>query len=238
MAKFEKLELEVVEFTEDDIKLKLDLAPADYSEIYEMSLFKKQYNKETEEWEESDEVTERFNEQLEAISGYEEDGATFELFVNEQGRAFITEPKGFVKPNKPAAKLDGKMWLNTTITEVRDSPKAREVIVMYKDELYSFSFNTGMWIEKKKQYILNKAKHAKAVERFNKIFEDVVSDAWNNVDALKGCYISVKINKNALDPKSEYGWLEPIAPDEASYNREYLDSLEAEKEETEDDLPF
>ena len=234
----EKELLEVVEIKEDDISLKLSLATEDYSAIYELALFKKDYDKDSNEWHETEEVTERFNEQLSAIEGYEQDDAKLELFVNpEKGLAYITEPKAFERPEKPLAKYDGKLWMNCTITGVHDSPKGREVLVMYKDVLYSFSFNTGMWVAKKNMFIPNQARKSKSIERFNKIFEDVVADAWNNTDALIGCYINVKVNKNALDTKSEFGWLEPMAPDEANYNRAYLDSLPKEDEESED-LPF
>lgn len=243
MAKFEQVELEVVEVTEDEKALKVELAPDDYSELFTLTLYKQKYDKDSEKWSSDDETTERFNKQLAEIDGYTDEDAKLTVFIdteetkNYTGKAFLSEPKQFTRPEKPSSKQAGKLWMNTTITEVRDSPKSREVIVMYNNVLYSFGFNTGMWIEKKKQYILNKAKLEKAIERFNEVFADVVEDAWNNLDKLNGLYITVKVNKNALDPSSEFGWLEPISPDGAAYNDEYLATLKDEPA-SDDDLPF
>lgn len=239
MAELETVTLEVIEIKEDDISIKIDLATPDYSESYEMALFKKNYDKDAEAWVTTDETTERFNKQLAEIEGYDEEDATLELYVNEEtGKAYIEPPKTFERAEKPLAKFDGKLWMNLTIKEVRDTPRAREVLVLYKDTTYSFNFNFAKWVENKKfkGYVKNKAMEAKAIARFNKLFEDAVKDAWHNLEPLTGLYINCKVNKNALDPKSEYGWLEPIAPDEASYNREFLDSLPQDEEPT--DLPF
>lgn len=223
-----KTNLVVVSVDVEDISVKIQAATEDYSAIYDLQLFKQEYDKDSKTWVDNEETTKRYNEYVELLGGIPKEDDTISVFVNEEtGKAYVTEPKPFTKVEKPSAKDAGKLYMNMTITEVKDSPKGREVIVDYKGTNYSFSFNTGVWLEKRKQFILNKAKLAKAVVRFNELFEDV-NVKWDNPELAIGLKVNATVNKNALDPKSEFGWLSPLK----------LEEQELPTNEDAEDLPF
>lgn len=209
-----KTNLVVVSVDVEDISVKIQAATEDYSAIYDLQLFKQEYDKDSKTWVENDETTKRYNEYVELLGGIPKEDDVIQVFVNEEtGKAYVTEPKAFTKVEKPSAKDAGKLYMNMTITEIKDSPKGREVIVDYKGTNYSFAFNTGVWLEKRKQFILNKAKLAKAEARFNELFEDV-NVKWDAPELAIGLKVNATVNKNALDPKSEFGWLSPLKLEE------------------------
>lgn len=223
-----KTNLVVVSVDVEDISVKIQAATEDYSAIYDLQLFKQEYDKDSKTWVDNEETTKRYNEYVELLGGIPKEDDTISVFVNEEtGKAYVTEPKAFTKVEKPSAKDAGKLYMNMTITEIKDSPKGREVIVDYKGTNYSFSFNTGVWLEKRKQFILNKAKLAKAQVRFNELFEDV-NVKWDAPELAIGLKVNATVNKNALDPKSEFGWLSPLK----------LEEQELPTTEESEDLPF
>lgn len=226
-----KTNLVVVSVDVEDISVKIQAATEDYSAIYDLQLFKQEYDKDSKTWVDNEETTKRYNEYVELLGGIPKEDDTISVFVNEEtGKAYVTEPKAFTKVEKPSAKDAGKLYMNMTITEIKDSPKGREVIVDYKGVNYSFAFNTGVWLEKRKQFILNKAKLTKAVVRFNELFEDV-NVKWDNPELAIGLKVNATVNKNALDPKSEFGWLSPLKLEEQEL---VVTDIHAE----DDDLPF
>ena len=89
------------------------------------------------------------------------------------------------------------------------------MIVEREGKYYSFNFNTGVYIEKLNKFIPNQAKLAKAKARFNELFEDV-NITWDTADMAIGMVVDCAVNKNMLDQKSQYGWLEaqPLDPDD------------------------
>lgn len=234
----EKTKLVIVSVVDSEISTKLQVAKLDYSEMYDAVAYKQQYNKDTEKWEGSEEATKKYKEALEVAGGSFEEDNEIELFVDEQsGKAYFTEGSGFIKIEKPLLSL--KRIKKAPIVAIQDSPKGRSVVIEHKGKYYAFNFNTGVWLDKKKQFIPNKAKITKAKVRFNEIFEDVGVDWDNAKDKAIGLVVDVTVNKNQLDPTSNVGWLEalPLDPDdqpEKPVGDEVYHSIDI----TRDDLPF
>lgn len=234
----EKTKLVIVSVEDSEISTKLQVAKLDYSEMYDAVAYKQQYNKDTEEWEDSKEATKKYKEALEVAGGSFEEDNEIELFVDEQsGKAYFTEGSGFIKIEKPLVSL--KRIKKAPIVAIQDSPKCRSVVIEHKGKHYAFNFNTGVWLEKKKQFIPNKAKIAKAKVRFNEVFEDVFV-TWDTADKAIGLVVDVTVNKNQLDTTSNVGWLEalPLDPDDQP-EKPVEDEVEGYSIDiTADDLPF
>lgn len=234
----EKTKLVIVSVEDSEISTKLQVAKLDYSEMYDAVAYKQQYNKDTEEWEDSKEATKKYKEALEVAGGSFEEDNEIELFVDEQsGKAYFTEGSGFIKIEKPLVSL--KRIKKAPIVAIQDSPKCRSVVIEHKGKHYAFNFNTGVWLEKKKQFIPNKAKIAKAKVRFNEVFEDVGVDWDNAKEKAIGMVVDVTVNKNQLGPTSNVGWLEalPLDPEDQPEQKpveEVYHSIDI----TADDLPF
>lgn len=235
MSELQKLVIVSVE--DSEISTKLQVAKLDYSEMYDAVAYKQQYNKETEEWEDSKEATKKYKEALEVAGGSFEEDNEIELFVDEQsGKAYFTEGSGFIKIEKPLVSL--KRIKKAPIVAIQDSPKCRSVVIEHKGKHYAFNFNTGVWLEKKKQFIPNKAKIAKAKVRFNEIFEDVGVDWDNAKDKAIGLVVDVTVNKNQLDTTSNVGWLEalPLDPEDQPEQKQVVEGNSIDI--SDDDLPF
>ena len=235
MSELQKLVIVSVE--DSEISTKLQVAKLDYSEMYDAVAYKQQYNKDTEEWEDSKEATKKYKEALEVAGGSFEEDNEIELFVDEQsGKAYFTEGSGFIKIEKPLVSL--KRIKKAPIVAIQDSPKCRSVVIEHKGKHYAFNFNTGVWLEKKKQLIPNKAKIAKAKVRFNEIFEDVGVDWDNAKDKAIGLVVDVTVNKNQLDTTSNVGWLEalPLDPEDQPEQKQVVEGNSIDI--SDDDLPF
>lgn len=235
MSELQKLVIVSVE--DSEISTKLQVAKLDYSEMYDAVAYKQQYNKDTEEWEDSKEATKKYKEALEVAGGSFEEDNEIELFVDEQsGKAYFTEGSGFIKIEKPLVSL--KRIKKAPIVAIQDSPKCRSVVIEHKGKHYAFNFNTGVWLEKKKQFIPNKAKIAKAKVRFNEIFEDVGVDWDNAKDKAIGLVVDVTVNKNQLDTTSNVGWLEalPLDPEDQPEQKQVVEGNSIDI--SDDDLPF
>ena len=222
----------IVSVEEDDISVKLQVASEDYSAIYEASVFKKTYDKDSKTWNDfTDEDTkgkERLAKALKIFGGSFEniEDKVLGMYVDEEtGKAYFEEGTAFKKIDKPLVSL--KRLKQVPIVEIKDSAKGRAVIVEHEGKYYSFNFNSGVYIEKLNKFIPNQAKLAKAKARFNELFEDV-NVTWDTADMAIGMVVDCVVNKNMLDQKSQYGWLEaqPLDPD---------DQKEAVSEE---ELPF
>lgn len=234
----EKTKLVIVSVEDSEISTKLQVAKLDYSEMYDAVAYKQQYNKDTEEWEDSKEATKKYKEALEVAGGSFEEDNEIELFVDEQsGKAYFTEGSGFIKIEKPLVSL--KRIKKAPIVAIQDSPKCRSVVIEHKGKHYAFNFNTGVWLEKKKQFIPNKAKIAKAKVRFNEVFEDVGVDWDNAKEKAIGMVVDVTVNKNQLDPTSNVGWLEalPLDPEDQPEQKP-VEEIDNSIDITADDLPF
>ena len=210
----------IVSAEEDDISVKLQVASEDYSAIYEAAVFKQTYNKESKTWNDfTDEDTkgkERLAKALEMLGGSFDnlEDKELEMYVDEEtGKAYFEEGTSFKKIEKPLVSL--KRLKQVPIVEIKDSAKGRAVIVEHEGKYYSFNFNSGVYIEKLNKFIPNQAKLAKAKARFNELFEDVAV-TWDNPELAVGLVVDCTVNKNMLDPKSPYGWLEaqPLDPDD------------------------
>lgn len=198
----------------EDISVKIQAAKEDYSAVYDLQLFKQEYDKETKTWSTTDEATKRYEEYVNELGGLPKEDDVIELFLNEEkGKAYVTEPKGFTKIEKPLVSL--KRLKKVKITEVKESPKGLSVIVEHEGKHYAFNYNTGVWIDKLNKFLPNADKLAKAKARFAEDFEDV-NITWDNKELAVGLIVDCTVNKNALDPKSPYGWLsvQPVDKDD------------------------
>lgn len=234
----EKTKLVIVSVEDSEISTKLQVAKLDYSEMYDAVAYKQQYNKDTEKWEDSEEATKKYEEALEVAGGNFEEDNEIELWVDDQsGKAYFTEGSGFIKIEKPLVSL--KRIKKAPIVAIQDSPKCRSVVIEHKGKHYAFNFNTGVWLEKKKQFIPNKAKIAKAKVRFNELFEDV-SVTWENADKAIGLVVDVTVNKNQLDTTSNVGWLEALPLDPEDQPEKPVEDVfeDGSIDITADDLPF
>lgn len=205
-----KVELLVVSVESDDISTKLQVAPEDYSMIYDAVAFKKEYDRETKEWKDSPEAYKRYEEYKQLVGGSFEDleDKKIELYVDEEtGKAYFTEGTSFKKIEKPDISI--KRIKQAPIVEVRDSAKARSVVIEHKGKYYAFNYNTGIYVEKLNKFIPNAAKLAKAKARFNEDFEEV-NITWENAELAVGLVVDVTVEKNALSPGSTEGWLKPL----------------------------
>lgn len=222
----------VVSAEQDEISVKLQVANEDYSAIYEAAVFKQTYDKESKTWNDfTDEDTkgkERLAKALEMLGGSFNnlEDKELEMYIDEEtGKAYFEEGTAYKKIDKPLVSL--KRLKQVPIVEIKDSAKGRAVIVEHNGKYYSFNFNSGVYIEKLNKFIPNQAKLAKAKARFNELFEDV-NITWDTADMAIGMVVDCVVNKNMLDQKSQYGWLEaqPLDPDD-------------QKESvTEEELPF
>nr|DAH82312.1 MAG TPA: hypothetical protein [Caudoviricetes sp.] len=209
MSELQKLV--IVSVVDSEISTKLQVAKEDYSAMYDAVAYKQQYNKDTEAWEDSEEATKKYEEALEVAGGKFEEDADIELWVDETtGKAYFKEATGFLQIDKPLATL--KRIKKAPIVAIKDSTKGRSVVIEHKGKHYAFNFNTGVWLEKKRQFIPNVAKIAKAKVRFNELFEEV-GVTWDTADKAIGLVVDCTVNKNALDPSSPFGWLEAQALD-------------------------
>lgn len=222
----------IVSVEEDDISVKLQVASEDYSAIYEAAVFKQTYDKESKTWNDfTDEDTkgkERLAKALKIFGGSFEnlEDKVLGMYVDEEtGKAYFEEGTAFKKIDKPLVSL--KRLKQVPIVEIKDSAKGRAVIVEHDGKYYSFNFNSGVYIEKLNKFIPNQAKLAKAKARFNELFEDV-NVTWDTAEMAIGMVVDCVVNKNMLDQKSQYGWLEaqPLDPDD---QKEVV---------SEDELPF
>ena len=210
----------IVSAEEDDISVKLQVASEDYSAIYEAAVFKQTYDKDSKTWNDfTDEDTkgkERLAKALKILGGSFEnvEDKVLGMYVDEEtGKAYFEEGTSFKKIEKPLVSL--KRLKQVPIVEIKDSAKGRAVVVEHEGKYYSFNFNSGVYIEKLNKFIPNQAKLAKAKARFNELFEDV-HVTWDTADMAIGMVVDCTVNKNMLDPKSPYGWLEaqPLDPDD------------------------
>lgn len=210
----------IVNVEEDDISVKLQVANEDYTAIYEAAVFKQTYDRESKSWNDfTDEDTkgkERLAKALEMLGGSFDnlEDKELEMYVDEEtGKAYFEEGTSFKKIEKPLVSL--KRLKQVPIVEIKDSAKGRAVVVEHDGKYYSFNFNSGVYIEKLNKFIPNQAKLAKAKARFNELFEDVVV-TWDTPELAIGLVVDCTVNKNMLDPKSPYGWLEaqPLDPDD------------------------
>lgn len=209
-----KTNMVVLSVEVEDISVKIQVATEDYSAVYDLQLFKQEYDKETKTWSTTEEATKRYEEYVNELGGLPKEDDVIALFLNEEtGKAYVTEPKGFTQIEKPLVSL--KRLKRVPIVEIKDSAKGRAVVVEHDGKYYSFNFNSGVYIEKLNKFIPNQAKLAKAKARFNELFEDV-NVTWDTADMAIGMVVDCVVNKNMLDPKSPYGWLEaqPLDPDD------------------------
>lgn len=237
--------LEVVGVEDDDIKTKIDLAPDDFSSIFELNMFKKNYDKDTEKWIDDEKTLSRYNENLELLGGIPAEGATIEVYINDEtGKAYVTPPSEFERAEKPLASDAGKLWLGAVISGVRDSAKGREVLIDYKDVTYSTWFNTGQWLDSKQKFILNKSKRAKSITKFASMFE-AVEASWDNYQPILGLKVNLNVRKNALDPSAKYAWLELTKVEDVQYDQAMIQKINSESNAStdsidisDDDMPF
>lgn len=209
-----KTKMVVLSVEVEDISVKIQAAKEDYSAVYDLQLFKQEYDKETKTWSTTDEATKRYEEYVNELGGLPKEDDVIELFLNEEkGKAYVTEPKGFTQIEKPLVSL--KRLKKVKITEVKESPKGLSVIVEHEGKHYAFNYNTGVWIDKLNKFLPNADKLAKAKARFAEDFEDV-NITWDNKELAVGLIVDCTVNKNALDPKSPYGWLsvQPVDKDD------------------------
>lgn len=208
--------LTVVAVEDEDKSLVISVCPEDYSKLYTLTLYKEDYNSKTKEWTKKDEVTERFNEDLNKIGGVPNTGDTLEVYTSDNGKAYL-EPSNFIEVEKPSAKMANKLLKDCVIERIRDNSKGRIVTVAYKGKFYEFAFNTSVWVPTINKFVYNDAKAKKARERFEGIFEEspitwenaLVKDSEGEFLA-KGVKIDCLVRKNELDQSGNSAFLEPV----------------------------
>lgn len=208
----EKTSVVVLSVNNEDISVKISVAKEDYSAMYDLQLFKQEYDKDSKTWSNTEEATKRYEELVSELGGIPEEDDVIELYLNDSnGKAYVTPPKSGGRIEKPELSL--KRLKQVPIVDIKDSAKGRAVVVEHKGKRYAFNFNTGEYIQKINKFIPNQGKLIKAQERFNELFEDV-NVTWDNPELAIGLIVDCTVNKNALDPSSPYGWLEcqPVDP--------------------------
>lgn len=267
MSELKKLVVVSAEESEKNgkkVSLKLQVAELDYSAIYNCAVYFMQYDKETEEWLDFDKNTEQGKKSLERVKKAREvlggftnlEDKEVELWVDvDKGKAYTAEVKGFIKVEKPLKNLKGLKRL--PIVAIKDSAKGRQVIVEHKGTNYGYNYNYGVYIDKLKKFIENKANLAKAKVKFNNDFQDVSLD-WDTAPAAvekaykkgKPFVVDCEAQENKLDTKSPYGWIKGSALFDGD-NEEAMQSLLTPDDEqaktdnphvsddlTDEDLPF
>lgn len=205
----------VVAVENEDKALNISVCPEDYSKLYTLTLYKEDYDKTTKKWSVTDEVTKRYEDELEKLGGVPKAGDKIDVYPSDNGKAYL-QPSTFIKAEKPTGKMVGKLLLGCEVESIRDNVKGRTVTVSYKGKFYEFSFNTSVWIPTIGKYVPNDAKANKARERFEDIFEESPI-TWDNALVqnedgeflAKGVKINCMVRKNELDQTGNSGYLEP-----------------------------
>lgn len=234
----ELTKLVVVSVKDSEISTQLQVAELDYSAVYDAVAYKQQFDKDTKEWEDSEEAMEKYNEALKVVGGAFEEDSEIELWVDKKaGKAYFKEGTGFLKIEKPLVSM--KKIKLAPIVAIKDSPKGRAVVIEHEGVNYAFNFNTGVWIAKKKIFVPNPAKLEKAKVNFGEIFEDVGIN-WDNAEKAIGMLVTCTVKKNALDKTNPLGWLEadPLDPDDQPEQKPEPKDEPQDLDNGDDDLPF
>lgn len=184
--------LTVVANEVQDESVKFTLINEEETAVYELVLFKKDYDKETKEWNTTEETTERYFTQLQDKLGIMSDdnleeltGKSFELYVNDDnGRAYFEAPKGL---EKPTLDQDGDLE-QAEIIDIVDYESKRVVIVDVEGKRYGVNFGFSNWVAPLEKYVVNQGKKAKQMARF----KDITGSEWDDCEDLKGLTVNVE----------------------------------------------
>lgn len=188
----EKQKLTVVANEVQDESVKFTLINEEESAVYELTLFKQDYDKESKEWQTTEETTERYYQQLQDELGIMTDdqldeltGKAFELYTNDDnGKAYFDKPKGL---EKPTLEQEGDLE-SGEIVDVVDYEGKRVVIVDIEGKNYGVNFGFSNWIAQLEKYVVNQGKKAKQMNRF----KEITGSDWNDTEELKGLKVNIE----------------------------------------------
>ena len=193
----EKQPLTVVANEVQEESVKFTLINKEETAVYELTLFKKDYDKDSKEWVTNDETTEKYYKQLQDELGIMTDdqlddltGKSFDLYTNdENGKAYFDKPKGLEKPT-----LDQEGDLESgEIVDVVDYEGKRVVVVAIDGKNYGVNFGFSNWIAQLEKYVVNQGKKAKQMNRF----KDITGSDWDDTEELIGLTVNVEFKSFA-----------------------------------------
>lgn len=184
----EKQTLKVYNVEVQEGKATLEFLNAEQTEVFEMNIYRKQYNKDTEEWDDDEKVSESFYKTIQDGFGVmtENDlegliGSEFELFVNpEKGAAYVEEPKS-LDILKPTLDEVGALE-NGKIVDVVDFDTKRMIIVETPKGRRAINFNFGKKNDKLEKYLLSRAD----LKRKKDKFKDLTGTDWDDFESIIG----------------------------------------------------
>lgn len=205
----EQIKLELLQVENDDATLKLQFAPADYSAIYDVALWKKDWDSDKKAAVANEETYAKYLENLDEFLGIKDDEQeTLETIV---GKEFdVWESNGKVTLWKPMtlakAPLDevGALW-SCEVVDIREYDTMIQVILETDEmpnEQLGVKFNWGTWVASKAISIPNPARKIKTATRF----ETLTGLKLENAKEFIGRSVMVEVKKNELTGDST--WLD------------------------------
>lgn len=204
-----KLELVLLQVENEDATLKLQFAPEDYSAVYDVNLWKKDWDSDKKVAVANEETYTNYLENLKEYLEIEDDepetleaitGKTFSVYESN-GKVTLWEPKTLSK-----APMDevGSLW-NCTVVDIREYDAMIQVVVETDEmpnEQLGIKFNWGTWIKAKGISIPNPALKVKKAERF----KNLTGLDMDNAKEFIGRSVMVEVKKNELT--GEGTWLD------------------------------
>jgi hypothetical protein len=200
--------LELVEVNKNDAKTTLELLFLDKEEtqIYTVKFSRQKYNKDIQEFVDSDEKSKNVDDQLQTELGVCYDtaenavGKTHDIYVySNRNPPFNSLTEASVaKPDEEFLKKY-RSGFYTTIDAVEDTGERIRLIFTINGDKYATSnsteektsFNYGDWLKSREQFLPNALKKEKAYSNFTKIFGIPIEDK----DSLIGRKIKIYPNK-------------------------------------------
>lgn len=193
----ETKELRVLSNEVQEESVKFLLVNKEETEVFELILFKKDYDKDKGEWHESAETTEKYFTQLQDGLGVMSDdnleeltGKTFELFVDEEkGRAYTTAPSGGNGLTKPTLEQEGDLE-SGKIVDVIDEETNRIVVVDVDGVKYGVNFRFASWVADLNKFLVNAGMKVSKIKKY----KDLTGCEWEDTATIigKSCMVEFK----------------------------------------------
>lgn len=205
----EQKELMLLQFENDGTTLKLQFTPEDFSAIYDVALWQKDWDADKKKAVANEETYTKYLENLQEYLGVKDDeeetlqalvGKMFSLY-DDDGKMTFWEPLTLAKAPEDEV---GALW-QCKVVDIREYDTMIQVILETDEmpnEQLGVKFNWGTWIRAKGISIPNPARKIKTAERFfNLTGLDIV-----NAKDLIGREVMVEVKKNDLT--GEGTWLD------------------------------